>query len=183
MAYSVFLTPCFVNNACVTAEIIYITAHPHHKLHCCCRDMRAPPRKQQHLIPCHGCVCCVSHESRGYSVSAATAAAPARREWDVYSFHGFSSFLPASSLAPCLPWVQWTVHTVRYSSTIGVMNRISNRSYPTHSLNSNRIPDTNKHKTNKQTKTVKDSKHFIWRINHINTIQKYNFELPWAKWI
>lgn len=33
-----------------------------------------------------------------------------------------------------------------------------------------------KHKTKQ--KTVKDSKHFIGRINHISMTQEYNFELP-----
>ena len=35
------------------------------------------------------------------------------------------SFLPASLLTPCLLWVQWTVYTVRYSETIGIVSRIS----------------------------------------------------------
>ena len=29
-------------------------------------------------------------------------------------------------LVPSLPWVNWTVHIVRYSKTIGIMKRISN---------------------------------------------------------
>lgn len=36
------------------------------------------------------------------------------------------SLLPASQLKPCLSWIQLTVFTVRYSKTIGVMNKISN---------------------------------------------------------
>ena len=34
--------------------------------------------------------------------------------------------LPASDLVLCLPWLQRTVCTVRYSKTIGTVNRISN---------------------------------------------------------
>ena len=36
------------------------------------------------------------------------------------------NLLPASDLALCLPWAQRTVCTVRYSETIGAVNRISN---------------------------------------------------------
>ena len=37
------------------------------------------------------------------------------------------SFLPASLLAPCLPWVQRTVCTVRNSKTVGIVDRIPRR--------------------------------------------------------
>ena len=40
----------------------------------------------------------------------------------VCSSYGSSSLLPASELMPCLPYVQ---RTVRYSQTIGILNRIS----------------------------------------------------------
>ena len=36
------------------------------------------------------------------------------------------SFIPVFQFMHCLPQVQWTVHTVRYSKTIGTVNRISN---------------------------------------------------------
>ena len=47
----------------------------------------------------------------------------------VCSSYGSSSFLPASLLAPCLPWVQRTVYTVRHRKTTGVTYRISNSAY------------------------------------------------------
>lgn len=43
----------------------------------------------------------------------------------VCSSYSSLNFLPASDLALCLPWVQRTVRTVRYSKTIGTVNRIS----------------------------------------------------------
>ena len=43
----------------------------------------------------------------------------------VCSSYGSSSLFPDSQLVPCLPWVQQAVHTVRYSETIGITNRIS----------------------------------------------------------
>ena len=52
MVCSGSLTPCFVNNDCVTAEIIYSTAHAHYKVLTwsqdvlCFTDMRPPPRKR-----------------------------------------------------------------------------------------------------------------------------------------
>ena len=75
----------------------------------------------------HGYIHWVSHERRGSRVSAAMAAAPARRKYmclqSLWLLQASSSFL----LSPCLPWVQQTVCTVRYSKTIGVMNRISDQ--------------------------------------------------------
>ena len=69
----------------------------------------------------------VNHERRVYRVSAAMAAAPAKREQmclqSLWLLQASSSFL----LSPCLPWVQQTVCTVRYSKTIGIMNRISDQ--------------------------------------------------------
>ena len=53
------------------------------------------------------------YATRGYVLAAATAAAPARREYTCLHSHGSSGLLPASWLAPCLPWAQRTVCTVR----------------------------------------------------------------------
>ena len=75
----------------------------------------------------HGYIHWVNHERRVYRVSAAMAAAPAKREQmclqSLWLLQASSSFL----LSPCLPWVQQTVRTVRYSKTIGIMNRISDQ--------------------------------------------------------
>ena len=79
MAYSGSLTPSFVNNDCVTAEITYSTAHALHEVLTLVTggvwhsDMCAPPRK--HLLLPHGCVRWVSHQRRKYRVSTAMAAA------------------------------------------------------------------------------------------------------------
>ena len=43
----------------------------------------------------------------------------------ICSSYGPWSFLLASLLAPCLPWVQWTAHTERHSKTTGAVNRTS----------------------------------------------------------
>ena len=43
----------------------------------------------------------------------------------ICSSYGPLSFLPASLLAPCLPWVQWTARTERHSKTTGAVNRTS----------------------------------------------------------
>lgn len=43
----------------------------------------------------------------------------------VCSSYSSLNLLPASDLTLCLPWVQPTVCTVRYSKTIGTVNRIS----------------------------------------------------------
>ena len=61
-------------------------------------------------------------------MSAATSAVSAKRECSSLgcSSYGSLHFLPASLLVLCLPWVQWTGCTGRYSKTTGVTNRISN---------------------------------------------------------
>ena len=56
-------------------------------------------------------MCWVSPERREYSMSTAVAAAPARQNDRICSSCGSWSFLPASLLAPCLPWIQQTAHT------------------------------------------------------------------------
>ena len=73
----------------------------------------------------------------GYVVATAMAAVSARREivlwlpWQsgenkrVCSSYSSLNLLPASDLPLCLPWVQRTVCTVKYSKTIGTVNRIS----------------------------------------------------------
>ena len=60
-----------------------------------------------------GCVHWVNHERTECSVSAATAAVPVKRE-QMY----LQSFLPASPLVPCLPWVQQTVWAGRKGETM-----------------------------------------------------------------
>ena len=45
----------------------------------------------------------------------------------ICSSYSSSHFLPASQLASCPPWVQWTVCTVRYSKTVGTVSKISKR--------------------------------------------------------
>ena len=61
-------------------------------------------------------------------MSAATSAVSAKRKCSSLgcSSYGSLHFLPASLLVLCLPWVQWTGCTGRYSKTTGVTNRISN---------------------------------------------------------
>ena len=82
------LAPWFVNDDCGTAEMICSTACVRHKSslghRLLCDARLAPPIKQRELKLCHGCDCWVSQE-RGHVrlccvMSAATAAAPARRE-------------------------------------------------------------------------------------------------------
>ena len=76
------------------------------------------------MAPCD-CLwlCCwISHERREYSVSAATAAAQPGENERVCSSSSSSSFLPASQLTPCLPWVQRTVHIMKYSETASVFD-------------------------------------------------------------
>ena len=51
---------------------------------------------------------------------------PGENNW-VCSSYSSSHFLPASQLASCPPWVQWTVCTVRYSKTVGTVSKISKR--------------------------------------------------------
>ena len=86
MACSGYLSPCFVNNDYVTAEIICIVMHLSQEIltpsgaTLCCPDISAPLRKQQQLLLHHGCVHWVSHERREYSMYTAMAAASARRE-------------------------------------------------------------------------------------------------------
>ena len=80
IACSGSLAPHFVNNDCVTAEIICSTAHAlGHEL------LRAEGMCELHLergrvTAPQGCVCWVSRERSGYSESAARAAVPARSE-------------------------------------------------------------------------------------------------------
>ena len=75
MACSDSLTPCFVNNGYVTAEIIYSTAHVHHKVLAwsrttlCCMPVWASPEETVASLLCHGCIHWVSHERREPSVS------------------------------------------------------------------------------------------------------------------
>ena len=117
--------PGFVNREHAAAEIIDRTMHVHHeallghRLHhlesggisaasqLCPWGQPWEERAQQ--VCCFGC-----------------SASQARIEniW-VCKSYGSLSFLPASPLVPCLPWVQWAVCTVRYSETTGVMNRVS----------------------------------------------------------
>ena len=66
-----------------------------------------------HLESSWGCIMAVSSGSdmREYGADAA----PAQREWTCRQSLWLLSFLPASLLAPCLPWVQPTVSEVRHS--------------------------------------------------------------------
>lgn len=70
--------PRSVNNDCVTAELTYSAAHAGHG-HCVRWAPWAPPKKAAALLLSPGRVPWVSRERRGYSVSTATAAVPARR--------------------------------------------------------------------------------------------------------
>ena len=85
MACSGSLAPHLVNNNCVSAEVIYTTAHAHHKVPAwsratlCCGDMWTLPGKWQHYR-CIMAVHWVSHKRRGYSVSPAMAAVSTRSE-------------------------------------------------------------------------------------------------------
>ena len=108
MVCSCSLTPHFVNNDYVTAEIIYSTAYACHEVLAWSRTtlwythVWAVPRKQWHLWPCHGCVPWVSQERRECSVSVAMAAAAARREKTCLQFLRLLES-PSSLLAPTLP--------------------------------------------------------------------------------
>ena len=89
------------------------------------------------------CSGCVSQERGcvvlGYATAAATVAAPARREWTCLQL---LQLLKSSSslLARTLPTLgQRTVHTVRYSSTTGITNRISNTTGASRRVKSNAI--------------------------------------------
>lgn len=75
------LAPRFVNNDCVAAERVYLTAHARHEVPAwsgvqCCGQMGVPPTKQQHSCWITAVSRWVSHERRENSVSAATAACP-----------------------------------------------------------------------------------------------------------
>ena len=131
MACSCSLTPHFVNNDYVTAEIIYRTAHAHHKklasspATLCCGTMWTPPKKRQHYY-------CISALSVGSTTRGDNVAClllwllhqPGENK-HVFSSYGSSGIFPASLLVHCLPWVQRTVSTDRYNKTIGIRNRIS----------------------------------------------------------
>ena len=73
------------------------------------------------LCYCYGC--CISRERRSI-----TAAVPARREEMCLQFLRLlpsSHLLPASQLAPSLPWVPRTGRTVWRGETAGTLSRIS----------------------------------------------------------
>ena len=73
--WPVALTPRFVNNDYVTAEITYSTAHEHHKVFAwswatlCRKDIWAPPREWQHH-------CCVAAVFVGLAAGGETIACP-----------------------------------------------------------------------------------------------------------
>ena len=79
--------------------------------------IRAPLKKQQHY-------CCVMAVSSGSAMRGENIMClllwllhqPGENKC-VCSFYSSSSLLPASWLTPCLPWVQQSVHTVKYSKT------------------------------------------------------------------
>lgn len=108
MARSGSLTPRFVDNEYLTAEIIYSTVHA--------------PQRGTYLVRgyfmLYGCMsstCKIWWQScrvttvtvgsamRGEHVPAATANVPARENKRVCISYGSPSLLPASSLMPCLP--------------------------------------------------------------------------------
>ena len=127
------LAPRFVNNDYLTAEIIYSTAQAHHEVLAwlwvtsCGTSVWAPPKKSTSQVRilwwqlgppgeelcyvrlCYGC----SVNQERMNVSAVPMA-----PW--------VSFQPLARLVPCLPWVQRTVRTVRYSETTGARNRMKN---------------------------------------------------------
>ena len=129
MDCSDFITPRFINNDYVRAEIIYSTVHAPHKVLAwsratlCCRDIWALPRNWGHLLPHHGCNpldqpweeiiqyvysygCCVSQEIINLST---------------VPMHPGVFFQPLSS---CLAYHWFSVNSVN-SNTIGAVNRIS----------------------------------------------------------
>lgn len=127
MACSEFLSAVFVKCDYVISEIIYSTAHVHHRGPClirpvvCSMLIGAPPESG-------GNYCCIT----AVSVESATRRTTEclllwllcqqeRRKclqllWPLQS---------SSSCSCTLPWVQRTVCTVRYSKTVGVTIRIS----------------------------------------------------------
>ena len=135
MAHSVFLTPCFVNNDCVRAEIISITAHAHHMLLCAVGIWGLHLKAAAFNPVSWLCPLCQSWEQRMYCVYCYSCCTGQKR-MICLEFPWF--FKISSSPLACTLYCS----TVRYSNTIGIMNRISNASYPTHSLNSYCIPDT-----------------------------------------
>ena len=90
---------------------------------------RDPPKKQQHY--CWVMAVSVGSTTSGENIACLLLWLLHRPGEDklVCSSYGSSSFLPASLLAPCLPWVQRTVYTVRHRKTTGVTYRISNSAY------------------------------------------------------
>ena len=80
----------------------------------------APPKKQQHF-------CCIMAVSVGSSMRGENITClllwllhqPGENKC-VWSSYSSSSLLPASCLTPCLPWVQWSVHTLKYSKTAAI---------------------------------------------------------------
>ena len=130
--------PHFVNNDYVTAEIISSTSHVHHEMLAWlwARICAVPLYERYHESPawcCTGATLEWPHDyvMCGYVMALLwlcyvyAVAATARREAvlrlpgqpgekkRVCSPYGSSSLLPASQLAPCLPWIQPTLWTAR----------------------------------------------------------------------
>ena len=78
--------PCFVNNDCATAEIIYSSTHMHHEAFTllwvlCVIHLYELCLKSSGILLLHqGCVCWVSQESKDYNLSVVMTVASARRE-------------------------------------------------------------------------------------------------------
>ena len=123
MVWSGSVAPCSVNNDYITVLEIMTISDVRSLIALCIRIVRCSlghgllcdvwlyelhPQKAVGLLLV---MCWVSPERREYSMSTAVAAAPARQNDRICSSCGSWSFLPASLLAPCLPWIQQTAHT------------------------------------------------------------------------
>ena len=117
MAYSGSLAPCFVNNDCVMAEIIYSTAHALHEVLTWSQVVCGTQTCELHLESIYCCLMAVSVglATRGENIERLQLR-PLHQSVEnkhVCSSYSFSSFLPAFPLAPYLPWVQRTVWIAR----------------------------------------------------------------------
>ena len=117
MAYSGSLTPSFVNNDCVTAEITYSTAHALHEVLTWSQVVCGTQICALHLESIYCCLMAVSVglATRGENIECLLLwllhqSVENKRVWSSYSF---SSFLPTFPLAPYLPWAQRTVWIAR----------------------------------------------------------------------
>ena len=146
------LTPQFINND-VTAETIYSTTYTSWGIRLATGyfvlwGYTSSTHKVVALLLHHGLVCWVqpweeriTHEYCYGEVCAVMLCCvnlllgplcqPEKNKC-VCSSYGSLNLLAASYFMPCLPWVQWTVQTVRYSETIVIMNSMKSNTVVYH---------------------------------------------------